>query len=391
MTSRAFVVAILVLAGCRPPAPVVLPDVEAQEPQASTPQFEAMLLAATEATRAVPDVITRTHFNATLRERVRKDLAGTLDRLVAALTRKPEFAYKPPALYGSTPGRDGWRLLGLALTWRAQARFDEGRFDAALDDIVAVHRFGLWLTNGDAADVTLGCSLIDAGRRVALQRVPDLGAGQLAKLAERLADVLGTPSLESAARNERARMLVALAGLQNSFEQRSFGEILRRLRDDAYAVEKTFNQLVKAPADEQIAFFRGLRAEVDEQVETLRARPEPAMSGGERPRRAWSTISRHFFGGACAVRQSYWRTISRTRMFALTCELYRLRKAAVPLPSDLSRFDRRLGVDPFSGGPFVYQAASGEFRLYSVGDDGADDGGETDEQGLAPDLTLEPS
>ena len=45
--------------------------------------------------------------------------------------------------------------------------------------------------------------------------------------------------------------------------------------------------------------------------------------------------------------------------------------------------------DPYSGKPFVYAVSKDRFLLYSVGSNGIDDGGNTDETFSAPDLTLE--
>jgi hypothetical protein len=46
-------------------------------------------------------------------------------------------------------------------------------------------------------------------------------------------------------------------------------------------------------------------------------------------------------------------------------------------------------TDPYSGRGFVYRVDGADYRLYSVGADIKDDGGETDETYTAPDLMLE--
>ena len=83
-------------------------------------------------------------------------------------------------------------------------------------------------------------------------------------------------------------------------------------------------------------------------------------------------------------------TLARTRMLVITARLLAMEKRNQPIPAELNKFDARLRQDPFSGYPFVYHAQGSHFRLYSVGSDFKDDGGETDaETFMSPDLALE--
>ena len=81
--------------------------------------------------------------------------------------------------------------------------------------------------------------------------------------------------------------------------------------------------------------------------------------------------------------------LARTRLLAIEAEVLHQIKAAGRAPASLAALPTALTVDPFTGLPFVYRANGAVYSVYSVGDDQRDDGGETDEGFLRPDLTLE--
>jgi hypothetical protein len=73
----------------------------------------------------------------------------------------------------------------------------------------------------------------------------------------------------------------------------------------------------------------------------------------------------------------------------LECYLRQKVKLKTPLPTSLAVFSPQAVRDPFTGKPFFYQSGEGEFKVYSAGSDGIDDGGESNESFDSPDLVIE--
>src|SRR5205085_11130468 len=73
------------------------------------------------------------------------------------------------------------------------------------------------------------------------------------------------------------------------------------------------------------------------------------------------------------------RTEATRRAVGLVLALHAYRDAKGRWPAALTDLPdglrTRLALDPFSGRRFVYRAGGGEFKLYSVAEDGTDDGG----------------
>ncbi|MEQ1935408.1 MAG: hypothetical protein ABL962_16235, partial [Fimbriimonadaceae bacterium] len=68
--------------------------------------------------------------------------------------------------------------------------------------------------------------------------------------------------------------------------------------------------------------------------------------------------------------------------------LLRTAKLQQKLPRDISKFGD-CSVDPYTGQLFAYRCDGSEFKIYSAGLNGIDDGGRTDESATNPDLCLE--
>ncbi len=82
-------------------------------------------------------------------------------------------------------------------------------------------------------------------------------------------------------------------------------------------------------------------------------------------------------------------TVARTRLAILTCEILKDVKTNQAAPKDLSGFSKDLSLDPYTGRNFAYRSSGPIFEVYSLGADGIDNAGDTDESFFAPDLRLE--
>ena len=82
-------------------------------------------------------------------------------------------------------------------------------------------------------------------------------------------------------------------------------------------------------------------------------------------------------------------TYCRTQLFILEVYLSQKQKAQRPLPETLEAFSRSAVLDPFTGDPFYYKVNQNTYIIYSAGENGIDNLGETDSSYRYPDMTLE--
>jgi hypothetical protein len=83
-------------------------------------------------------------------------------------------------------------------------------------------------------------------------------------------------------------------------------------------------------------------------------------------------------------------TLARTRLLIIEATILQKVKSGDSAPKDLSEFPAPIRTDPYSGDQFIYRADGKDYRVYSVGADFRDDGGETDwDTYSTPDLKLE--
>lgn len=387
----------LISLGCGKPA---------REPEVSVPApppgfgarregaFQAYIEAAEIAEREVPTMLGRVSFTPGQRRQVLVKLASALRLIERADSERFFFAYEPPAIGQPMPWRSAWRMLGRAMAWQIEEDLSAGRREQAIRRLALLTTLGARLAQGDAADLSLGLTMIDDGRRAIRPALATLGAGELGLLAERIAARMQVlESVKSTAANERLRMqasIAELADLAKKNDPKAFrakldhfgpelGRFLSRL--EAGALQQLFVRLQTA-ADAEASRF-------DRQANT------PPGERDQAERRAFrlngEQLAAQLLLGtvdpALALRD---RTLARTRLLILTAELLRGLKAGKGLPKDLPAVDPQLTIDPYSGKAFVYESDGRDFRLYSVGADLRDDGGLTDPGGLAPDLTLEP-
>ncbi|MEM8947464.1 MAG: hypothetical protein AAGD11_19980, partial [Planctomycetota bacterium] len=72
----------------------------------------------------------------------------------------------------------------------------------------------------------------------------------------------------------------------------------------------------------------------------------------------------------------------------LALHLYHLEQGAWPATLDALPMARQsqISLDAHTDQPFIYRLTADSYQLYNVGENNIDDGGQTDEYGLQPDL-----
>jgi hypothetical protein len=151
-------------------------------------------------------------------------------------------------------------------------------------------------------------------------------------------------------------------------------------------------ELRRKSTEKQAAYFEGFASEADHRAQWLSAVSELPLSernhdpGLSFPKdRPWRIFAKNFFSAGESLLAVRDESVARTRLMILEARILAMVKSGQSAPEDLSRFDKDLTTDPYTGQEFVYHSAGTEFTLYSVGEDLKDDGG--DDPGK--DLTLE--
>jgi hypothetical protein len=283
------------------------------------------------------------------------------------------------------------------LRWKIERACVTGAYDAAIEYAVAATKFGFDLTGGSATDASLGFEIADECRQAIAPFIPKFGAGQLEVLSDGLKNAMrGKPSLKQTIENEHLRMLEGVQYVQDAYANERFDDLMSKMQEDVRDGVAFLKELKLQDAKKRPAYFEGFAREADEQERWLLSIADlPALARKTEPPaklaeyRPWKSFARQFFTAAEPLFEIQDNTIARTRLAILTCELLRQVKTSQSTPPDLSKFDKDLTLDPYTGRTFAYRSTGPIFEVYSLGEDGIDNAGDTDENFTSPDLTLE--
>jgi len=388
------------LVGCRGSDSVPRPTFgEADAPYvpraSSGNTFDVYANAATDLEATGSKYLTRTMFTDGMKAAATLTAGPAVKRVRAATTRPCEFQFRTRLPFTPAPFLSGWRLIGRVMVWQIEAQAKAGELDAAIDTTLAATRFGFDLTQGDAMTANLGCTLIDESRMALRPATGQMTPEQLYRLAQGLkAAAARGPSLENCARYEAKQSLVAAQYVYDSAAARDLKEISSQLGAAGDNIAKQLTKESGSPAS--LAAFVGKYADEARRIGAIHInaaglpavnRPElnPKLEKG----RPWKSLSQNFLSAVPATQSVFDRSLARTRMWVIATMMERIRKKGEIYPADLTKFSENVRTDPFSGGDFGYQTDGLAYKLFSNGANLTDDGGETDEAGLAPDLTLE--
>ncbi len=395
------IVALWMLAGCGTAPDLPYPNfMQATGPTISdsVSSFSTFEKAANAAELNAKKYLTRTNFTPGKKEAVIVLCQQPLQLLDNLAGKEFRFEYEPTAPFESKKYRSGWRLLGQAMVWRIEDAKRQEDFDAMVRFTLTASRFGADLTGGDCSDATLGFGIIDEARNAILPTVSRLSPKQLGTLSAGLESVLKRiPVPSQTLENERTSMRLAVQTLQDDYRKGNWKVYETELRNEIIPAIK-FLKALKPNSMERTEFFDSLAAEADAITASAiassklnarqRSTKEAPKFDKDRPWRRWS---KHFFQVPkylFAVRD---RTIARTRMLAIETQLIALRARGQTIPETLSGYPTIVRIDPFTGKDFAYFPTATSYKLYSLGSDFRDDGGETNESATAPDLLLETS
>ena len=351
-----------------------------------------------EALAALPEPQSTT-YTPGYRDSMRRKSAGLIDRLIAASSKPVVVAPRPRPMDDSMEIEAGWLRLAHAIAWTIEADINGGKTKSAIQLVIVAHRFGFDLTHGDIGQAQAGLTIADLARGAIAPHLSKFGSGDLKALADGMTQVV--PRLASAEITldaEKPDQLATMQAIQDAYIDK---KALERFEKRAYNdTRDAWSYLRRMSEDERPKYFDQFAAEVDEnmrfglsEARKTQAERDPEVADWLKAKtktkyRPWKRLMPHYFSAWQPYLDQRDLTLARTRLLGLTCLVVKGIKDTGAAPDVMSCAPESLRIDPFSGKDFGYARASSDFKLYSVGADGRDDGGSSDGSGTTPDVQL---
>ncbi len=388
--------------GCSGKSALVYPTWAVTDPSVTQNNsgFAAYCRAAVLAEKIPVDLRERVTFSQDKRSQLLAQLQPALAELQRGLAASNlDFKFNPNDP-GAVPAHHvGWRLLGRGLIFKCEQAIESERYDAAFQYAASATQLGFDLTNGGAVDASLGLSIANEARSALAKGLPAMSTAQLARISSRFEQLLTRkPSLLVTLANEKVEMLSSVQVLQDTCLARQTEKLAQRLNIPVRQFAVLLN-LQEASDRDRLSFFKGLATEMEAKNaywqnlaglptrlrDPKQKRVQPPTLASERP---WYRLSDAFGAAGESLIAQNDEILAKTRLLIASTRLMRMAKLSKPLPRDISALGE-CAVDPFTGQHFAYRSDGSEFKIYSAGLNGIDDGGRTDESGTAPDLCLE--
>ena len=395
---------LLLAAGCRPkpevPYATYLKDAPAYMPApGSKNAYDDYVSLGLEAAKTLEEPQTST-FSPGVREVMRNRSLPLLKKLEAA-SQKPctfEFRASRPL---NTPGPGtGWAKLARALAWTVDGAVAAENWPEAVRWTRVGMTVGFDLNGGGVVDGASGLAMADGVRNAVARGLPKMPADQLEKLSKAVREaLLRFPAADVTLVNEHQNELAAIQTLQDAYRSRK-AKGLDAISATVYKDAKDSIAYLQAMSeDERPKYFVGLANEVDEGFVLLRAslkmlpkeKQERAQAReadlGKVNYRPWKKLMPHFFEASKPYLDQRTLSLTRSRILVLSALAQGGVKTSGAAPDVLKLIAGDVTIDPYSGRALGYAKAGPDFNVYSVGADGRDDGGDT-EDGLHPDIRL---
>lgn len=388
------------LSGCSARSELAFPDWLRNSGSTPSPEgrYVAYARAADQVESAAEKYLATVYFTPGKRDACLKLIGPALKTLSQGSTRAElSWGFTPTSPLESPDKVAAWRLLGRGLVWKIETAVRESDHQTAVRCAILATRFGMDLVGGGAMEGSLGLAICDEARRAISPALSKLTPEELSHLANGIGNVLvKRPALSDTIEHERLNLLAGVQQIQDAYRDEAWGQLVKGFGPDVRAaVDRLKEMKLKEPAS-AIGFFKGLADEADQEAryyatlaELPRGQRNDLNKPDHDPGRPWRRFARHCVGTLRPLLDQYDSTLARTRLLVLEAELQKRARAGEHFPRDLKQFGADLATDPYSGEPFPYRADGTDYRVYSVGPDLSDDGGQTDETFASPDVRLE--
>lgn len=358
----------------------------------STNAYDDYLLIGAEAAKVLVEPQTAT-FSPGYREITCKRAAPLLAKLDAATRKQCTVQFRARQLASTGDAGGGWSRLGRALAWTISAAAADQDWKSVVRWTRVGLAFGMDLNGGGASEGSVGLVVADQVRDAAAKSLPLVPATELDQLArDGRAALLRLPTVEQTLANERQSELAAIQALQDAYRDRKSGsldQVGKQVYRDAREAVSYLRSMSEA---ERPRYFEGLSQEVEALHKQALFADQPAPVGepvaSKQAYRPWKRLIPHLFGSARPYLQMRTLTLARTRMFVLSAMAHSGVRKHGAAPDVLEQLAGDVTIDPYSGRRFGFAKAGPDFNVFSVGADGRDDAGETDNRGLSPDVRL---
>lgn len=387
------------LSGCAQKAEIPFeqfsPEYEAYVPQpGSGNAYDGYLIAAKAAAESTAEFADQASFRDHEKTKYIQLSRNAVNQAIQASRNPCRIEFRPSDPFLPRPSHQGLTTIGRALAWRIERALAAGNSGEAANLAAVAFKIGTDLTGGDVQDALLGHWIVGEARNALAPALAKMNAGSLTTLGNRTLEIISNrPSTVDTLNHEEASMLAGVQFVQDAYQRKDF-ELMRTAMYKE--VRPAMEYLQSLNPDDRPAYFRGFASEAKARVDhakkqLLVARPErKEFEIDDRAQRPWKRFAEQLFDTLGPFVRSDEIYVARTRLFGLTCLALAAGKSTGEAPADLLEASAENALDPFTGRPFIYRRAGREFRLYSVGEDMRDDGGESDETGRTPDLLLAP-
>lgn len=360
--------------------------------QSSGNAFDTYLTIAKVTEQKEPGACRQVSFTNPAKKAIMRSLAGPIKRLNQATGISCQFVYRCAGAFEAHPGSRGWRLLGRALVWMIEDAVERGDFSSAVRTCLVATKFGQDLTQGDAQTASLGITISDEARRALLPGFKQLSVAQSNQLYAGLAKILSQRAgLSTTVGHEAERMKLGVQFIQDCKESANYDNLTAKFGKTARSATDYLRGLDDTKVQE---YFEGLMEAMDqvskhwtqEIDKPMVSRRKHSLGEGTR---IYEKFVSAFASSLPSLAKMADENLAHTRILAVSAwALSRSRMGVAP--DDLSKLPASLVTDPYTGENIRYSSSGSEFKVYCLGENLDDDGGDTDELGLLPDVALEP-
>lgn len=386
-----FIVACgLISSGCGKKEAVVYPEFVKGE-IAPASNDHPLQKAGQQALSDVSDLRTRSNFTPTLRSRFVSRLTPSINSLMASA--EDGIPYTPRNLYEELEWLEGLSILSRAAAMKIEDNIADGSWDAATRHVIGVTQAGYSLMQADTLYAAAGIEMIETVRAAYAPHLSKAPAGSLSQLSDALIKLeRERPQLELPIRNEAQNFDFAVQYIQDQIIAGKLENLETTFFKDS---RPAIDYLKNLSEEERPSYFERFRNEGDDWIKHYAdavVLPRSQRSEFEFDRRAdrpWKRFAFQIFSVVETYVAMNDRHNARQRLFILTAYSFAQSKTKGDAPLDFSSLPEAIRMDPYSGQDFPYRRAGKDFQIYSVGEDLRDDGGESNQSGLEPDLMLE--
>ncbi|MFW5697034.1 MAG: hypothetical protein ACOCX1_00570 [Fimbriimonadaceae bacterium] len=401
ITSAGIALGALTLMGCQQevsyPWPEWVPEPSASqanldpeaEPEANA--YGDYDQAAAIVVRRVPDHLSRVYFTSGMKRIVRQEIEPARELVYQAFSRP--FTPEPFRVDSERSSRQeaAWRLIGQSMVWDMEDALVRQDWVAATEIFGDIHRFAEQVSGASPAAATIGFSVCADARDLISGNLVEFSPGRLETLARVMQESIDQPKVQVVAERERIAMLGAVQRVQDALRDSRTAQLEESLgRGVVDAVE----DLAKLKGAERMVYFQEMAAAAEAEAEWLKQESQKPLAQRKAPPdwpesgKEWVPIAKHYFLSGRAYLTQHDLHVARTRLMALHCLIRASIARRQVAPVALDSFGTSLTQDPYTGENFVFDSDGRDYILYSPGPDLTDNGGESGDEGLSPDLTV---